>query len=198
MRRTTLIVVALAIAVSMVALTGADDTHAQLFNDTSHLKLTSSASHGSPGTHVDQVINNDIDVKITITDPISGYTDWGVLALRPGSTPNHVWYPVSTTHNFFLAVNACDQAGGCAQGDVESWLIWVQVAAGLSSSSYVRYDIDSDDLGNGYRHHVSPADCDTLVTPKDDTYDATDGQPGWDAARYCTDAGVSINLDYEE
>ena len=196
MRKSTLLIIVIATAVSVVAMAGTNQTHAQS-NDMSHLKLTSSASHGSPGSHVDQVINNAIDVRITINDPVFDQTDWGILALRPGATPAFTWTCTSCSYGLFVAVQACPQAGGCTQGDVESWFVGVKASSG-SPGSTVRYDIDSDVLGNGYRHHPSPASCTTPVTPNDDTYDATDGIAGWDNATACTDAGVSINLDYEE
>jgi hypothetical protein len=198
MRTLVMVVAAVVVAIIVAASTGPGVGHAQLLNDISHLKLTSSASHGSPGDHVDQVINIDLDVRISIHDPVANLTDWGILALRPGDTPDYTWTCTSCGNGYFVQVHACDQAGGCTQGDVEYWLVGVKVnIGGVNPTSYVRYDIDSDDLGDGYRHHVSPANCSTLVTPKDDTYYAIDSMGGWDNATYCTDAGVSINVEYE-
>jgi len=102
MRKTTLFVIAIAIAATVVAAASTNQAQAQ-YGNMSHLKLTSSASHDSPGTHVDQVINNDIDVKITVHDPYPNppRADWGILQFRPGDTPNFTWTCTSCSNGYF-------------------------------------------------------------------------------------------------
>jgi hypothetical protein len=75
MRTLLMVAAAVAVAVTVAASAGTNVSHAQFLNDMSHLKLTSSAPHGSPADHVDQVINNDIDVTISINDPVRNLTD---------------------------------------------------------------------------------------------------------------------------
>jgi len=113
MRKTTLFVIAIAIAFMVIASVNTDQAQAQPpVQDMSHLKLTSSVSHS--GTHTDSVINNDIDVKITVHDALHNNTDWGILELRPGSSPNHTWTCTECDDALINTVDACSQAGGCS------------------------------------------------------------------------------------
>jgi hypothetical protein len=207
MRRFSVVSAVLTLAACVIASAGVLPVHAQQ-NDRSHLKLTSSAPHGFPSSHVDLVINNAIEVTITASRdcPNHDEVDWGVLTLAPGGSPDFTWTCTNCTYGYLTAnsVLACDQAGGCQTGDVEGWLVGVQTYAahGIYCNApdlpdEVNYFVDSDDLGNGKRHHVSPADCSTTVTPVDDTYSETDPEATFDSAPHCSDNGVAIDLAYQ-
>ncbi len=185
-------ILSLVTALFLVLVSGASHSAQAQSPDMSHLKIVTGAPHG--GDHVDTVINGPIEVRITIRDLVGNRSDWGMLTLRPGASPEYSWTCTSCPNGFFHSVHACSQAGGCQSGDVNGWLVGVRV--GGSPWGYVNYYVDSDWMGDGYRYHPDPPDCNTAVSPVDDTYSATDVTAGWDAFPYCSDKGVSITLAY--
>lgn len=161
----------------------------------SHLSITSTVPVG--GTSLDPVINNQIVVELTATDITFNNSDSGPLTLTPGNTPPYAWNCHHCSSGFFTTVQGCPINGGCGTGDVQSWLVGVILPNSvLGDPDSVRYDIDSNNLGNGLQFASGPS-CSTSVTPQSATYTATDGKAGWDAASLCSNNGVAINLDYQ-
>jgi len=177
----------------------------------SHLKITSTVpcSSGSPLTC--EVINNSIVVTIKAERqcPMGGdEIDTGTLTLTPSNPPAFAFTCSSCPNGFFDQVTACATLNGCTSTDVLSWLVGVHLQAGggvnPQSGCYpnaglpdeVTYAINSNNLGNGKRW-IRTGDCSQTVTPKSQTYSATDLDSGWDNATLCSDNGVYINLEYE-
>lgn len=162
-------------------------------NDTSHLRITSTVPNG--GSSLDPVINNNIDVVITVKDTgFPNTQDSGTLNLRPGATPAYTWTCTSCGNGYFSSVTACYTNGGCAGSDVQSWVVGVIEATNFPDE--VQYDISSANLGNGFRYASGPS-CSSSVSPVTATYSATDYKAAWDSATPCTNSGVAINLDYQ-
>ena len=174
----------------------------------SHLKITSTAPCGSGSPFTCEVINNAIVVTIKAERQCPGggdEVDTGTLTLTPSNPPAFAFTCSSCPHGFFNQVTACATLSGCASTDVLSWLVGVHVQAGggggpnclfPGNPDEVTYSINSNDLGNGKRW-VRTGDCSQTVTPKSQTYSATDLDASWDNATLCSDNGVSINLEYE-
>lgn len=186
-----------AIAAFIGVSTSAPIPVAAQLNTHSHLRVTSSVPDG--GSSVDPVINNQIQVEITIKET-GGINDQdaGTLILYPTNPPAYGWNCHECDDNFFASAPvACATLDGCDNNDVREWIVGVTVnRAGPPDPDLVVYDIDSSNLGNGSRFDSGP-DCSDAVAPVTDTYSQTDVKASWDVSTLCSNNGVTINLDYQ-